>query len=232
MLSIGFNEGMTMQNAAALTLTGSGSTISIGAVQAPVTADWEGRLRRLQRSKAASRALRAAPCVLALLASGAMTLALFRFWETLGAMGAWGYAGVFVAELANSASILIPLPAHNYALALSLSLNPLILGVAGGVGAGLGEITGYIVGRNGRKAVSENRLMKRFTGLIERRLGLALFVFSAIPAPFDFAGMVAGATKYPLHRFLLLVTAGKILKVTGIALLGYYGLSAIMPSFG
>ena len=44
--------------------------------------------------------------------------------------------------------------------------------------------------------------------------------------------MVAGATKYPLHRFLLLVTAGKILKVTGIALLGYYGLSAIMPSFG
>ena len=38
--------------------------------------------------------------------------------------------------------------------------------------------------------------------------------------------------KYPLHRFLLLVTAGKILKVTGIALLGYYGLSAIMPSFG
>ena len=73
-------------------------------------------------------------CVLALLASGAMTLALFRFWETLGAMGAWGYAGVFVAELANSASILIPLPAHNYALALSLSLNPLILGVAGASG--------------------------------------------------------------------------------------------------
>ena len=221
-----------MQNAAALTLAGSGSTISIGAGQAPVTADWEARLRRLQRSKAATRALKATPAVLALLASGAMTLALFRFWEALGAMGAWGYAGVFLAELANSASILIPLPAHNYALALSLSLNPLILGVAGGIGAGLGEITGYMVGRSGRKAVSENRLMKRFTALIENRLGLTLFVFSAVPAPFDFAGMVAGAAKYPLHRFLLLVTAGKILKVTGIALLGYYGLSAIMPSFG
>ncbi len=191
MLSIRFNDGMTMQNATALTLTGSGSTISIGAGQAPVTADWEARLRRLRQSKAAARALKAAPCVLALLASGAMTLALFRFWEMLGAMGAWGYAGVFVAELANSASILIPLPAHNLAMVLGLSLNPLILGVAGGVGAGLGEITGYVVGRSGSKVVSENRLMKRFTALIEHRLGLALFVFSAIPAPFDFAGMVA-----------------------------------------
>ena len=221
-----------MQDATALTLTGSGSIISVGARQAPVTTDWEARRRRLQQSKAAARALKAAPGVLALLASGAMTLALFRFWEALGAIGAWGYAGVFVAELANSASILIPLPAHNYAVVLSLSLNPLLLGVAGGVGAGLGEVTGYIVGRSGRKAVSENRLMKRFNALIERRLGLELFVFSAVPAPFDFAGMVAGAAIYPLHRFLLLVTAGKILKVTGITLLGYYGLSAIMPSFG
>ncbi len=191
MLSIRFNEGMTMQNATALTLTGSGSSISIGAGHAPVTADWEARLRRLRQSKAAARALKAAPCVLALLASLTMTLALFRFWEALGAMGAWGYAGVFVAELANSASILIPLPAHNYALVLGLTLNPLLVGVAGGVGAGLGEITGYVVGRSGRKVVSENRLMKRFTALIEHRLGLALFVFSAIPAPFDFAGMVA-----------------------------------------
>ena len=44
---------------------------------------------------------------------------------------------------------------------------------------------------------------------------------------FDIAGVWAGAIRYPLGRFLLIVVAGKLILVTAIAIAGYYGVDFI-----
>ena len=58
----------------------------------------------------------------------------------------------------------------------------------------------------------------------ERWRGLAIFAFAATPLPFDIAGIWAGAIRYPLARFLLIVFGGKLILVTAIALAGYYSI--------
>ena len=44
------------------------------------------------------------------------------------------------------------------------------------------------------------------------------------------AGVWAGALKYLIHKFLLYVIVGKTIKVTGIALAGYYGATWLLGS--
>ncbi len=165
-----------------------------------------------------------APIAFAFGASTAVTFALLHFKDSMAGIGIWGYPSVFLAELASSASVIIPTPGHAYSLAMSVSLNPFFLGLAGGLGAALGELTGYFVGANGRKALGQGRVYRWFQALSRRGVGLGLFVLAAVPSPFDVAGLWAGSVGYSLPRFLLFVTLGKVLKVTAIALGGYYGL--------
>ena len=48
---------------------------------------------------------------------------------------------------------------------------------------------------------------------MDRRGTLVVFVFSVLPNPvFDFVGIAAGSTHYPLRRFIAAVFAGKIIK--------------------
>ncbi len=153
---------------------------------------------------------------------------LVYFREQMAQLGSWGYVGVFFAELINSAVILLPTPSPAYTLAASVMLNPLLVGVVGGVASGMGELVGYTVGTRGRRAMGTGKLVERFKAMAMRWGDKALFAFALLPLPFDVAGLWAGAVHYPVWRFLLYVTAGKVLKVTAIAFLGYYGVSWLL----
>ena len=148
---------------------------------------------------------------------------LIRFGDTISRLGDWGYLGIFVIQVMNSATIVLPAPGHAYTFAIAASLSPLLVGLIGGFGAGLGELTGYALGAGGRDILAGGRLYRRMLALAERRGGgVALFLFAALPVPFDVAGIWAGTTRYPIRRFLLYVIMGKIVKVTGIAIIGFY----------
>ena len=64
--------------------------------------------------------------------------------------------------------------------------------------------------------------------------GLAIFAFAATPLPFDIAGIWAGAIRYPIARFLVIVFCGKLILVTAIAIAGYYGVDFLesLPIIG
>jgi membrane protein YqaA with SNARE-associated domain len=158
----------------------------------------------------------------------AIFFVLLHFREAVVRLGPWGYLSVFLSELANSASILIPTPGTAYTLSLSVILNPFLLGLAGGVGAALGELTGYFAGSKGRRILEGRRVFQWFQALAKRRVGPALFVIAALPVPFDGAGLWAGAVRYPAARFLLCIMPGKMVKITCIALAGHYGLAWLL----
>lgn len=156
---------------------------------------------------------------------------LFEFWETVVNWGSWGYLGVFLAELVNSSVILVPTPGPAYTFAMGVTLDPFALGLIGGIGATIGELAGYILGAKSKQAVEGGRVYERFRALTKRWTGGALFAFALLPVPFDVAGVWAGATSYPVWRFLLFVTPGKVLKVTTMALAGSYSVAWLLGPF-
>ena len=192
---------------------------SVSAAQAPfaLTGQWRGILL----SSAA---------VLAVSVAAVAILLLLR--DTMAGIGAWGLVGAFLAELGNSAVILVPTPGPAYTFAMGATLNPFLLGLAGGVGAALGELTGYFLGKRGRHIAERWSMHARLAALTSRWTGPMLLVLAALPIPFDLAGVWAGTTRYPLARFLLFVTPGKIVKVTFVAFAGYYSVSWLLGPLG
>ncbi len=161
----------------------------------------------------------------ALVISLIVIVLLIRYASFVEGLGEWGYAGVFLLQLINSATVvLLPVPGHAVIFAVSGTLNPLLIGLFGAVGAALGEITAYMAGRGGSSMIEGSRWHARLEGVGERWRGLAIFAFAATPLPFDIAGIWAGAIRYPLARFLLIVFGGKLILVTAIALAGYYSI--------
>lgn len=157
---------------------------------------------------------------------------LVHFQETMRGLGAWAYLGVFLAELGNSAALLFPTPGPAYTMAMALILNPLLMGILGGIGAALGELTGYYLGTKGRRVIQQGRLYHYLHALAHKRTELAILAFAALPVPFDFVGLWAGAVRYPLLRFFLFLMLGKIIKVTVVALTISYGFHRLLGPLG
>lgn len=159
--------------------------------------------------------------------------------ETEAWFSQFGYAGVFFANLASTATLFIPVPGLTAAaLALipssAVTLSPFWVGLLGGLGMALGEVSAY-VGGMAASVIAEQEEIKppsRFRPLVDRvlrgiswlmdRYGMpTLFALSVVPNPiFEIAGWTAGATRYPFWKFMASVGPGKI--VRGL-LLAYFG---------
>ena len=164
----------------------------------------------------------------ALVISIAVVILLIRYASFVDDLGEWGYAGVFLLQLINSATVvLLPVPGHAVIFAVSGTLNPLLIGLVGAVGAALGEITAYMAGRGGSSMLERSKWRKRLEAVSDRWRGPVIFIFAATPLPFDIAGVWAGAIRYPLGRFLIIVFGGKVILVTAIAIAGYYGVDLL-----
>ena len=87
----------------------------------------------------------------------------------------FGYAGVFFANLASTATVFIPVPgltAIGQALILQQGdiLNPVLVGLLGGTGMALGEVTAYAAGTVGSEVVEDQNIKapKPVRRLVER----------------------------------------------------------------
>ena len=169
------------------------------------------------------------------LCSVGLALLLIRFAPLLESLGNWGYLGVAAVEFGNSAMLAIPTPSYAYTFTMGSLLNPFAVGIIGGTFAMLGELIGYYLGHKGSAILPDSPRIERFKSWTGRWGSVVLFWFALLPVPFDIAGMWAGAAHYPLIRFIPVVTLGKTIKITIIALAGYFGmdaLTAIAGSFG
>jgi membrane protein DedA with SNARE-associated domain len=153
--------------------------------------------------------------------------------------GSLGYPGIFLANLASTATLFIPVPgltAAAQALIISSAnvLNPVLVGIAGGLGMAIGEITAYVAGMAASVVVAgeEFKPPRRLRRLIDATVrgvnwlmahyGMpTLFLLSAVPNPFfEIAGWTAGATRFPFWRFMASVGPGKITRGILLAYLG------------
>ena len=188
-------------------------------------------------------AIRLVVVVTALAAALAPGIILLIFPDLTDPVAGFSYGGVFLTNLASTATFFFPVPGLTAAAQTLIATEgeasdlPWLVGVAGGAGMAIGEITAYYGGYLGAELVRGRefggpprlrRVIERAIGGVNwlmKRWGMAtLFVLSAVPNPlFEVAGLTAGSVRMPFRRFLISVTAGKILR--GI-LLAYYGANA------
>ena len=130
------------------------------------------------------------------------------WWKTLG------YPGVFFLSLLASGGMVFPIPSLAATCgAAGLDLNLIVVGILAGIGETLGELVGYSIGFGGQSVVQRRRIYKRARAWMVRWGIGVLLLLSIIPNPiFDFVGIAAGALRYPIRRFLIIVWAGKTLK--------------------
>ena len=134
-----------------------------------------------------------------------------------------GYIGVFIMALVGSASPIWPLPGSwAVFIAAGLGLNPIILGLLGGLGEPIGELTGYTAGFGGQVALQRFKRYNQIEGWMRRWGGPTIFVVSAIPNVFIKAATIAaGGLRYPIWKFFLFCWAGKTVKSLAFAFAGY-----------
>lgn len=178
-----------------------------------------------------SRAARYLPLLAMVVFSVLVAVTLLLAQEPLEGLGDWGYAGAFVAMLVNNATIVLPAAGQLIVAGLSASLNPVLLGVVGGIGGTIGELTGYVLGVTGRRIVSAENVNRRLRLIPRRLFGPTLFLFAATPLPFDVAGIAAGTVRFPVWWFLFWVGAGKILNTIAIAVAARYTIAWLQRVF-
>jgi membrane protein DedA with SNARE-associated domain len=97
------------------------------------------------------------------------------------------------------------------------------VGLVAGLGATLGEMSGYLAGASGRAIVPNQILYNRLENAMRRYGPIVIVVLAFIPSPvFDLAGVIAGALKMPWYQFLLWCFLGKLPKMLLVAYAGEY----------
>jgi membrane protein YqaA with SNARE-associated domain len=152
---------------------------------------------------------------------------LLRPYIHLHQLREYGYIGLFLISLIGNATVILPMPSFAIAFAMGGVLNPVAVGIVSGLGATLGEMTGYLAGVGGRAVIEKRPLYIRLEEWMRKGGPLVIFLLAAIPNPlFDVGGMMAGALRMPVWQFFLAGWAGKSLRLTLLALGGQFFLGS------
>jgi membrane protein YqaA with SNARE-associated domain len=160
-----------------------------------------------------------------ILAVVGLTVVLFISKDKVAQLGAFGYPGIFLVSVLSNATLILPVPGVIFTSAMGDVFNPFLVALAAGTGATLGEITGYMAGFSGQGVIENRQWYERVTGWMKRYGDVVILGLAFVPNPvFDIAGMVAGALRMPLWRYLLFSWIGKVGKML---LFAYGGLSVL-----
>jgi len=140
------------------------------------------------------------------------------------ALKGWGYFGAFLISLTFNATILLPTGSFFAMAAFGAALpSPTLVGLAGGVGAAIGELTGYVAGYSGQAVLSRQKVYTRLKGWVAKWGFLTIFLLSIVPFVFDLVGIAAGVLRFPLWKFFLACWLGRTILYVGVAWGGALG---------
>ena len=141
-------------------------------------------------------------------------------------LGSLGLVGVFLINFFGSATVFLPAPGLLSVGISATQSNPLLVAIIGALGASLGEGTTFLFGYTSNKflRLEKHKFILKFKKRVFDRWGAAvILLFAFFPNPlFDGVGMLAGLSKYPIKKFLLLTFIGRLLRYIVIAYVSSY----------
>jgi membrane protein YqaA with SNARE-associated domain len=153
-----------------------------------------------------------------------------------GVIATYGYFGIAAVAAVSTATVFLPtFPLSLLVFLSAATLNPILLGIAAGVGSATGELIAYFVGRGGERVLEKKykKQIHEIEKLFQKYGGwLIIFVVGAIPIiPFDVMGLFCGGIHYNAKKFYTAALAGKTVRYTSVALAGYFGMHWILGFF-
>ncbi len=172
--------------------------------------------------------------LLALLLVIVITVGIFYFYRSspgrIDQLKGYGYLGAFLISLTFNATLI--LPAGNILILSVLGAvlpSAVVVGLVGGAGAAIGEMTGYMAGYSGRGLAQRSKMYNRVESWMKRWGTLTILIMSIVPFIFDLAGIAAGVLRFPFWKFFLLCWLGRTLLYIGAALAGAWGWEMVLP---
>jgi membrane protein YqaA with SNARE-associated domain len=146
----------------------------------------------------------------------------------------FGYLGVFIISFIGSVSVVFPVPYTIVIYLLGAVLDPFLVAVSGGLGAALGEFSGYALGYYGRTVVSEERRRKMdyMVKVFDRYGPVSIFLFALTPLPDDLLFIPLGVMRYPFWKAFIPALFGKTLMTFILAYSGQRSIELIETLFG
>ncbi len=204
--------------------------------------------QHLESSRKPSRRWEYAIGILALILMIGLGILIARNWHDTEQIASYGLAGGFLLSLLGGGTVPVPVPVTAVYFALGgllkpwfgpAVLGPALIGVVCGLGEALGSLSTYATGYSGAVALKHreeranpsrlDRLYRRLMRMMNRRGGWALFGVSAIINPFFYPiALTAGISRFGAKRFFFICFAGKAVKCTAIAYVGYLGLQGLL----
>jgi len=134
----------------------------------------------------------------------------YWFKNRFGMLGI--YIGLVVISTFGNFTVIFPVP-YTFALiavATIPGVNPFLVGISGAIGATVGEISAWAIGKSTQVAVGDQVKFNRMKGYVERGLApLLIFIFAATPLPDDAFLIVLGFVNYPLRKVIPWCLLGK-----------------------
>ena len=146
----------------------------------------------------------------------------------------FGYLGVFIISFVGSVSVIFPIPYTIVIFLLGSVLNPVFIAISGGLGAALGEFSGYAIGYYGNSKISEERRKKMgfMVKVFDKYGPLAIFLFALTPLPDDLLFIPLGIMRYSFLKAFIPAILGKTLMTFIIAYSGQQSFELITLVFG
>lgn len=133
-------------------------------------------------------------------------------------------------------SIIVPIPYTLVILLLSMrgAMNPLLLTIAGGIGSGIGEFSGYALGYYGRTMISKKRQRKMnyMVKVLNRYGSIVIFLFALTPLPDDLLFVPLGILRYSFIKAFIPCFLGKLLMCGILAFGGQLYYDVLLIIFG
>ena len=150
-----------------------------------------------------------------------LLLPLF-FKDRLQAVESFGLFSLFLINFFSSATIFLPSPGIVSVPVAAAIYTPVSVVLLGSLGSALGEGVGFLFGHSSMKVLDgkKHKILYHLNKFIFEKYGLPLLIITAaIPNPLvDGLGILAGMAGYPLHKFLIAVFLGRILRNIGLIL--------------
>ncbi len=122
----------------------------------------------------------------------------------------------FIVSLVSNALPYMTVPylglIAGWGLYLHGDAEKVLVAISGGIGAALGKVIVFLLGRGFRRILPENtrQNVEVFAKAFKKSVFFALFLFAALPLPDDVLYVPLGVTGYNLFLFFIAVALGKI----------------------
>jgi membrane protein DedA with SNARE-associated domain len=164
-----------------------------------------------------------------------LTLEEFAMWLYEIAQ-AYGYSGSFLLSFVSNLILFAPIPylLIIFWLSATPSIDPITMGIISAIGAALGKVAVYYIGRGSRKLLDEKEHKDlEFARLIMEKYGVtAIFLFAATPSPDDALYIPLGMMNYNILKFFISCLLGKILMTLVVSFGGHYSVGWMSSLLG